>query len=264
MSVDVLSIKREERQWQDLQGGSLQQRAYERPGTQIVMQQQFLRVAGALNIKPGMRLLDLGCGAGLFLSWLIKTTKANCFGVDLSLTSAQSARELSSKLKLAVGDAEILPYKSNSFERISCNGAAHHLLDLHSALSEIHRILMPGGIVVMYEPTSTKLTNAIRHMFFGFDRYESPADLAHKGEFTPHSIKATLIKVGFTGIVTSQHDCLAYPLTGMYMNLPFSRFKRFMKFMTAVEDALRRLPLFKPVMDLFSWRLLIVAVKPSM
>ena len=57
MSVDALSIKRDERQWQDSQGGSLQQRAYERPGTQIVMQKQFMRVAEALDLKPGVRLL---------------------------------------------------------------------------------------------------------------------------------------------------------------------------------------------------------------
>ena len=102
MSADTLTIKRDERQWQDSQGGSLQQRAYGRPGTQIVMQRQFMRVAEALDLKPGARLLDLGCGAGLFLSWLVGETNARCYGIDLSLNSAYSARQLSSKMKIVV------------------------------------------------------------------------------------------------------------------------------------------------------------------
>lgn len=263
MSADALAVKRDERQWQDSQGGSLQQRAYERPGTQVVMQRQFLRVAEALNLKPGVRLLDLGCGAGLFLSWLAKQTEGKYYGIDLSLTSAHSAKQLSSRLNVSVGDAEVLPYKNESFDRISCNGAAHHLLDLHSALSEMFRILAPGGILVLYEPTSSTLTNAVRNAFVGFDKYESPADLAHKEEFTSQSVKSTLLKVGFKEVVASQHDFLAYPLSGMYIDLPLSRSALAMKFLTRVEQKLSGIPLVMPLINLFSWRLLVVAVKPN-
>ena len=263
MSTDAVSIKRDERQWQDNQGGSLQQRAYERAGTQIVMQRQFIRVAEVLDLKPGVRLLDLGCGAGLFLSWLATEMGGKYYGIDLSLNSAHSAKQLSSSLTVAVGDAEVLPYKNESFDRISCNGAAHHLLDLHSALSEMYRILKPGGILALYEPTSSTLTNAIRNAFFGFDKYESPADLAHKEEFTSHTVKATLIKVGFRDIVASQHDFLAYPLSGMYIDLPLSRSAFAMKILTSLERRLSSVTLLKPVIHLLSWRLLVVAVKSN-
>jgi ubiquinone/menaquinone biosynthesis C-methylase UbiE len=263
MSGDALSVKHDERQWQDSKGGSLQQRAYKRPGTQIVMQKQFMRVAEALDLKPGVRLLDLGCGAGLFLSWLARQMEGKYYGIDLSLNSAHSAKQLSSRLSLAVGDAEVLPYKNESFDRISCNGAAHHLLDLQSALSEMFRILAPGGILALYEPTSTRLTNAVRNAFVGFDKYESPADLAHKEEFTSQSIKSTLLKVGFKDIVASRHDFLAYPLSGMYIDLPLSRSVIAMKFLTRFEQELSRIPLVMPLINLFSWRLLVVAVKPN-
>jgi ubiquinone/menaquinone biosynthesis C-methylase UbiE len=263
MSTDSLTIKRDERQWQDSEGGSLQQRAYERAGTQIVMQRQFMRVAEALDLKPGVRLLDLGCGAGLFLSWLAREIEGKYYGIDLSPNSAYSAKQLSSQLKIAVGDAEVLPYKNESFDRISCNGAAHHLLDLYSALSEMFRILAPGGILTLYEPTSTTLTNAVRNAFFGFDKYESPADLAHKEEFTSQSVKNTLLEVGFKDILASQHDFLAYPLSGMYIDLPLSRSASAMKLLTSLERQLCRLPLLKPVINLLSWRLLVVAVKPK-
>ena len=234
MSIDAVSVKRDERRWQDDQGGSLQQQAYERPGTQIVMQKQFMCVAEALDLKPGIRLLDLGCGAGLFLGWLAQYRQAEYYGIDLSLNSAQSARQLSSRLNI----------------------------DLHSALCEVYRILAPGGILVMYEPTATPLTNVVRKLFFGFDKYESPADLAHKEEFTRRSVHSTLLRTGFTNIVASQHDFLAYPISGMYINLPLSRSRVAMKLLTRIEQVLGGLSVLRPVLEIFSWRLLVVAVKP--
>ena len=125
------------------------------------------------------------------------------------------------------------------------------------------RILAPGGILALYEPTSTRLTNAVRNAFVGFDKYESPADLAHKEEFTSESVKSTLLNVGFREVVASQHDFLAYPLSGMYIDLPLSRSAFAMKFLTRVEHKLSRIPLVTPLLNMFSWRLLVVAVKPN-
>lgn len=256
-------IKQDERHWQDLQGGSLQQRAYERRGTQVMMQGQFARVAEELQLKPGTRLLDLGCGAGLFLGWLAVQVETKCHGLDLSFNSLQSARRANATARLTLGDAELLPYKDSSFDRISCNGAAHHLLDLRSALREIHRVLAPGGILVMYEPNANALTNAVRRVFLSSDKYESPADLAHKDEFTPKTVHATLQETGFTGITSSRCDFLAYPLSGMYMDLPLSRSRAAMKILTRLESRLEGVPLLKPIRDLFAWRLLVVATKPK-
>jgi len=254
-------IKQDERHWQDLRGGSLQQRAYERRGTQVMMQGQFARVAEELQLRPGIRLLDLGCGAGLFLGWLAEQMETKCYGLDLSLNSLQSARESTKTVHLTLGDAELLPYKDSSFDRISCNGAAHHLLDLPSALREIHRVLEPGGILVMYEPNANLLTNAVRRLFLSDDKYESPADLAHKDEFTPATVKATLHETGFTNIQTALCDFLAYPLSGMYMDLPLSRSRMAMKLLTGLESGLERLSFLKPLFDVFAWRVLVVATK---
>ena len=263
MNKDFSEIKKDERSWQDLQGGDLQTRSFERPGTHVVINQQYTRVAEALQLKPGMRLLDLGCGAGLFLKWLAPRMQAEYHGLDLSLNSLKSIREENSKLGLTVGDAELLPYQDASFDRVSCNGAAHHLLDLRSALSDVHRVLVPGGILVMYEPTATVVANAVRKVFLSGDKYESPADLAHKDEFTRAGVETLLIEQGFTGISSSFHDFLAYPLSGMYINLPLSRSQSAMKFLTRFENKLEHWPILKSITDIFAWRLLVVATKPN-
>jgi ubiquinone/menaquinone biosynthesis C-methylase UbiE len=256
-------IKQDERHWQDLQGGSLQQRAYERRGTQVMMQGQFARVASELQLKRGIRLLDLGCGAGLFLGWLGKQVETKCYGLDLSLNSLHSACVANAKVHLTLGDAELLPYKGNSFDRVLCNGAAHHLLDLRSALHEIHHVLGPGGILVMYEPNANVLTNTVRRVFLSNDKYESPADLAHKDEFTSDSVMAMLQATGFTNIKTIRCDFLAYPLSGMYMDLPLSHSRIFMKGLIGLESRLECLTFLRPIFDVFAWRILIVATKPN-
>jgi SAM-dependent methyltransferase len=261
MTDNSSSIKKEERKWQDCQGGTLQQRAYERAGTRVMMEGQFARVAEMLELKSGMRLLDLGCGAGLFLVWLAGQTKLECHGIDLSFNSLKSAQGAGAVLDLTLGDAESLPYKNGSFDRIACNGAAHHLIDLRSALREMHRVLAPGGILVMYEPNANPLTNVVRSVFLSSNKYESPADLAHKDAFTPKAVHATLLETGFTGIRTAFYDFLAYPLSGMYMDLPLSRSKTAMRILTRLESRLERFPLLKPICDLFAWRLLVVAAK---
>jgi len=262
LSNDFSEIKKDERSWQDHQGGDLQTRAYERPGTHLVINGQYARVAEALQLSSGMRLLDLGCGAGLFLGWLAPRMQAEYHGLDLSFNSLKSIQAENSKLGLTVGDAELLPYQEATFDRISCNGAAHHLLDLRSALRELYRVLVPGGILVMYEPTATAVANAVRGAF-SIDKYESPADLAHKDEFTRAGVETLLVEEGFTGISSSFHDFLAYPLSGMYINLPLGRSRSAMKFLTRLESKLERWTIFKPITDLFAWRLLVVASKPK-
>lgn len=256
------SIKDDERHWQDRQGGALQVQAYQRPGTQIVFHQQFARVLDALQLGRGMRLLDVGCGTGLFLEWLSQRVQAESHGIDLSPNSIEMAKRTNPKLLLTAGDAEALPYQDDSFQRISCNGAGHHLLDFLSALREMYRVLAPGGIVVFYEPTATPFSNAVRGLFLQDDKFESPADLAHKDEFTGESVKRLLAEVGFINITTSSHDFIAYPLSGMYLNLPLGRSRTAMKFLTQLESKLDRLRVLKSIFNLFTWRFLVVATKP--
>ena len=254
-------IKQDERSWQDRQGGGLQERAYQRPGTQVVIHHQFARVAEALELRPGLRLLDLGCGVGHFLAWLARQMHAEYHGIDLSLNNALSAQKRNPVLQIAVGDAEFLPYKDASFDRILYNGAAHHLPDLRSAIREMYRVLAPGGVTVMYEPATTPLANAIRWLLCRSSKYESPVDLEHKDEFTRTNVETLLTETGLTGISTSYYDFLAYPLSGMYLDLPLGRSRSAMELLTRLESRLERWSALKLFFDLFAWRLLVVATK---
>jgi SAM-dependent methyltransferase len=251
-----------ERTWQDDIGGRLQEEAYARAGTREVLDRQHERIAAVLQVTPGMRVLDLGCGVGHLLAWLTRHAPARYHGVDLSVNSARAARSRASAIEVSVGDAGRLPFREGSFDRVVCNGSAHHLPDVRAALGEIRRVLRPGGRVVLHEPVDTPVTGAIRHTLFRRSPYESPADLSQKDEFTRDVVERALRDAGFVQVTAVARDFLAYPLSGMYMELPWSRSRRAMRALIGLERRLDRLTFLRPVWDALSWRVLFSAQRP--
>jgi len=261
VDVDSPRLKVEERLWQDRHGGDLQERAFERPGTRAVLHEQFASVADALQLRSGLRLLDLGCGVGHFLVWLRSRMAGQYYGLDLSVTSVGRARRRDPGLSLAVGDGEALPYRDASFDRVTCLGTAHHFFDTDAAFREIHRILAPGGILCLYEPAATALTAVLRRLVLHNHAFESPADHVCKQEFTVARMGNLLLGAGFVETTVSFRDFLAYPLSGNYLGSPFSRSPRLMALLCRTERRLAHSRLLKPLRDVLAWRLLAVAVK---
>jgi SAM-dependent methyltransferase len=252
----------DERQWQDQVGGRLQEAAYARPGTRLVLDRQHARVAAALRLAPGLRVLDVGCGVGHLLAWLTAHAPASYLGLDLSLNSLRAAQR-GGVHAVAVGDAGRLPFCDASFDRVVCNGSAHHLPDLPAALREMHRVLRPGGLVVLFEPVDSPLTGAVRQTLFRRSPYESPADLAQKHTFTRAAVERALRDAAFADVASTAHDFLAYPLSGMYMALPWSRSRRIMQALLVLERQLTRLAPLRPVWNGLAWRVLFSAARPG-
>jgi hypothetical protein len=81
-------------------------------------------------------------------------------------------------------------------------------------------------IGVLHEPVDSPLTGAVRQTLFRRSPYESPADLSHKHAFTRAMVERALRETEFAEVAATAHDFLAYPLSGMYMALPWSRSRR--------------------------------------
>lgn len=104
--------------------------------------------------EPGMRVLDIACGAGepaIALGPLV--APGDVVAIDLVPEMLQSAaanavRAGCSNITFIVADAEALPFGSECFDLVTCRAAIMHFPDPIRALSEAHRVLRPGGRAV--------------------------------------------------------------------------------------------------------------------
>lgn len=103
-------------------------------------------------------VLDIATGTGdLAIQFAQKLPSANITGLDLSEGMLKVARKkiagtaFEKKLKFIKGDSEALPFADNSFEAITVSFGIRNFEDLEKGLSEIKRILAPGGIFVILE-----------------------------------------------------------------------------------------------------------------
>jgi SAM-dependent methyltransferase len=102
-------------------------------------------------------VLELGCGNGGFASWLM-SRGARVVGIDISEFNISRCNAYFSeqalntdRYKFYVMDAHRLAFPSSSFDFVIGNGVIHHL-DLAVAMSNIDRVLKPGGKALFQEP----------------------------------------------------------------------------------------------------------------
>ena len=108
-------------------------------------------VVGLGRFRPGTRVIDLGCGSGVFTD-LLKKRGFDSVGVDLSPRLIAVARRSYPGVEFVEGDVEKLPFADASFDGVLLSGIVHHLPDPSRCAAEVHRILKPGASFVAFDP----------------------------------------------------------------------------------------------------------------
>jgi len=100
-------------------------------------------------------VLDVACGTGDLSLALVKGTRAHVVGLDFCRPMLDIAAAKSSERGLAIpfveGDALKLPFRDKSFDGVTIAFGLRNLVSLESGLSELRRILRPGGTVAVLE-----------------------------------------------------------------------------------------------------------------
>lgn len=116
------------------------------------------------DLRPGLTVLDVGCGPGVYHSRL-HAAGCRVIALDRSYGMVEAAQHQAAQQGLPVatlqGDAQALPLADACVERVMANHMLYHVPDQATALAEMHRVLKPGGLVML--TTNAADANALFH-----------------------------------------------------------------------------------------------------
>jgi ubiquinone/menaquinone biosynthesis C-methylase UbiE len=108
-----------------------------------------------LGAGPGLRILDAGCGRGETVLACARKG-AEVAGIDYSEAAVELTREMLAEIQpeaeIRVGSVTELPWPDSSFDRVQFSDVIEHLDPPQTvpALSEFHRVLKPGGFLLVH------------------------------------------------------------------------------------------------------------------
>lgn len=170
---------------------------------------ELRRVAIAVGLRRGGRLLDLGCGTGGPGLWVAREASARLIGVDAALSGIVHARtraqehRLSATTHFATGTFEQLPMMANSVDAVMSVDALQYARNKETTLRNVALTLRPGGrfVFTVFEmhPATTDIPflgadplgdyrPVLTRAGFGIDVYEETAGWRERVEATYRAI----------------------------------------------------------------------------
>jgi ubiquinone/menaquinone biosynthesis C-methylase UbiE len=157
--------------------------------------------AARVSLAPGQRLLDVGCGTGVLLERLAAhAPDARFVGVDATPGMLARARaRLGTGVSLIEASGEALPLPSRSVHVVVSTSALHYMADAPRALRDMHRVLAPGGTLVLLDWCADFV--AMRAL----DLVLRVVDRAHERTLTTTQVRGLVAGANFEHVHVSRH-----------------------------------------------------------
>lgn len=162
------------------------------------------------GLKPE-KVLDIGCRKGIISSTIREEFNATVFGIDSDEQELLLAKKRKILCIVSNLDQAKLPFRDAVFDVIIFAETIEHLARPNHALSEIHRVLKPGGIIIITTPNLTSLPNRIKFCLGKDPTHISDKDFGniHKREYTMKDLLFLSKKNGFS---LSEYTYLNYKI----------------------------------------------------
>jgi cyclopropane fatty-acyl-phospholipid synthase-like methyltransferase len=180
-------------------------------------------------LRPGDRVLEVGCGIGSLVAALTGRGY-DILGTDISPAAIRYGRAKYGHAHLEVSPAEVLDYGDASFDKVLSFDVLEHIVEVDTHLHEVRRMLRPGGCYLFQTPNkwSNILFEILRTRSFGWRRY-------HPSLHTPGQLRRRLQRHGFDVRFIKMNPVNEFTLRKMRQLGPLGRVFRYVNF--------RRLPL---------------------
>ena len=127
---------------------------------------ELRRAITSLGVRPGMRVLDAGCGTGEALLWLFDAVApgGEVIGIDLATAHAAAARmRVPPRTLVLQADLRRAPFARASFDLIWCVNTVNHLHDPVGGMKALATLLRPGGRIALGQ------SSLVPDMYFAWD-----------------------------------------------------------------------------------------------
>ena len=137
------------------------------------------RLVKMVAAKRPKSILDIATGTGDLAIALSRTGAEEIIGLDIAPAMLQVGKEkikrrsLDTIITMVEGDSEYLPFENDRFDAITVAFGVRNFEDLDRGLSEIYRVLKPGGIVSILE-TAVPSRTPFKQGYFIYTRYFLP------------------------------------------------------------------------------------------
>jgi ubiquinone/menaquinone biosynthesis C-methylase UbiE len=140
-------------------------------------------------------VLDLGCGDGRVAARMADAG-ARVTGVDPSTVALERARRAHPDLDFQQPAPDgSLPFPDGGFDAVVCLNVLEHVADTQSLLTEVRRVLVPGGLLAVAVPWHGRFKNAVSALA-AFERQHDPLGSVLRF-YTARSLRGLLDDFGF-------------------------------------------------------------------
>ncbi|MEQ9454528.1 MAG: class I SAM-dependent methyltransferase [Phycisphaeraceae bacterium] len=175
------------------------------------------------HVEAGGRVLEVSCGEGEILVAL----KADGYGVVATNYTAYELGDAAIERHDGVDLLAGLPFEDGVFDAVVLSDVIEHLSDHPRALSEISRVLRPGGVAVILTPNTNRISSRVHYLFSGFQKvkrsfpgFDVPAEEAFAFHNYPPHLPVFLYQAHSYGLGLREFDAEWYKPKSLLMGVP--------------------------------------------